>query len=324
MTAATEIAPGITVDSFLDGRVEALQHAKGHHRAGLEAVLLAVSLDSRLTGTVADLGAGVAGQMAADYPDAILGSHTGGTNPWIGPQIPDDLTAEEQAFVANVQAWNQTEMAYAMLQASKPQTLAVGLTDSPAGLLAWIGEKMHRWTDHDGDLFAVIDRDTVLTNATIYWMTGTLNSSIRLYAEAVRSQSWAMPQVPVGYLMPDGDFFPTPRSWIERQGPVGHWTTLDRGGHFLELERPQAVADDLRAFFGPLAGRPAALVAEVFADYGRAASFDRELVLRFAGMEIMRRLLGVAQLPFAADLARKQALLAVSRELVLRPASFGD
>ncbi|SDB29014.1 tRNA1(Val) (adenine(37)-N6)-methyltransferase [Bauldia litoralis] len=59
MTAATEIAPGITVDSFLDGRVEALQHARGHHRAGLEAVLLAVSLDSRLTGTVADLGAGV-------------------------------------------------------------------------------------------------------------------------------------------------------------------------------------------------------------------------------------------------------------------------
>ena len=79
---------------------------------------------------------------------------------------------------------------------------------------------------------------------------------MRLYAEAVRAQGgWTMPQVPVGYLMPDNDMFRTPRSWIERQGPVAHWTVAAKGGHFMEWEQPQVVADDLRLFFGALRQR---------------------------------------------------------------------
>jgi pimeloyl-ACP methyl ester carboxylesterase len=200
-----------------------------------------------------DLGAGVAAAMVLAYPDAIIGSHTGGTNPYLQQPLPDDLSEEEQVFVQNAQTWTFTEMAYAFLHSSKPQTLAYALNDSPAGLASWILEKFYRWVDHDGDLYSVISRDALLTNLTIYWATGTINASMRLYYEAARAEGgWGVPQVPVGYLMPLNDFFPTPRSWIERQGPVAHWTETAVGGHFLEWEQPAIVAGDLQAFFSGL------------------------------------------------------------------------
>jgi pimeloyl-ACP methyl ester carboxylesterase len=200
-----------------------------------------------------DLGAGVAAMMAGRYGEAMIGSYTGGTNPYLQGPIPDNLSEDEQAFVQNAQMWMQQEMAYAMLHSSKPQTVAVALNDSPAGLASWVVEKFWRWTDNDGTIESAIDRDGLLTNLTIYWATQTIGPSMRLYAEAARAQDgWAMPQVPVGYLMPSKDLFKTPRSWIERQGPVGHWTVSEEGGHFMEWEQPQIVADDLRTFFGSL------------------------------------------------------------------------
>lgn len=183
----------------------------------------------------------------------LSGRTRGGTNPFLQGPIPADLSEEEQVFVQNAQNWMQQEMAYAMLHSSKPQTVAVGLNDSPAGLASWIVEKFWRWTDNDGTIESVIDRDALLTNLTIYWATETINPSMRLYAEAARAQDgWAMPLVPVGYLMPKNDLFETPKSRIERQGPVGHWTESEKGGHFMEWEQPQIVADDLRLFFGTL------------------------------------------------------------------------
>ncbi len=200
-----------------------------------------------------DLGAGVASTMALAYPDAIIGSHTGGTNPYLQQPLPADLSEEEQAFVQNAQNWTFTEMAYAFLHSSKPQTISYALNDSPAGLASWFLEKFETWVDHDGDLYSVISRDDLLTNLTIYWATGTINSSMRLYYEAARAEGgWGVPEIPIGYLMPVNDFFPTPRSWIERQGRVDHWTETERGGHFMEWEQPQIVADDLRAFFSGL------------------------------------------------------------------------
>ncbi len=200
-----------------------------------------------------DLGAGVAASMAANFPASIIGSHTGGTNPWLQGEIPKDLTADEKTFVAAAQAWMQQEMAYAQLHSTKPQTLAVGLNDSPAGLASWVVEKFQKWTDNGGTIESVIARDALLTNLTIYWVTQTIGSSMRLYYEAVRDQGgWAQPKAPVGYLMPKHDMFPTPRSWIERQGPVIHWTETENGGHFLEWEQPAIVANDLRSFFGKL------------------------------------------------------------------------
>ncbi len=232
-------APGMSPAAMAPLMHRLMTEALGYDRYGLRS---------------SDLGAGVAAAMALAYPEAVIGSHTGGTNPYLQHPLPEDLSAEEQAFVQAAQDWQFTEMAYAFLHASKPQTLAFALNDSPAGLASWMLEKFHRWVDHDGDLYAAISRDALLTNLTIYWATGTIHSSMRLYYEAARAQGgWGVPQVPVGYLMPANDFFPTPRSWIERQGPVAHWTETDKGGHFMEWEQPEIVAQDLRTFFGAIA-----------------------------------------------------------------------
>lgn len=199
-----------------------------------------------------DLGAGVATAMAVNVPEAVIGSHTGGTNPFLPPDLPTDLTPEEEQHVADAQAWAATEMAYLQVHATRPDTLGVALNDSPAGLAAWISEKFWRWSDNEGRIEDAIDRDAFLTNLTIYWATETITPSMRLYLESFRNPSWGQPSIPVGYLMPTNDLFPTPRSWIERQGPVGHWTETDTGGHFMEWEEPGLVAADLRAFFGSL------------------------------------------------------------------------
>jgi pimeloyl-ACP methyl ester carboxylesterase len=148
------------------------------------------------------------------------------------------------------------EMAYAMEQSSKPQTLAFGLNDSPAGLAAWIGEKFRRWSDCDGDIETRFRKGELLTNLTIYWATETIGSSMRLYYETVRQLSDPGQQgggaVPNAMLMSSKDMFPTPREWTERSACIDRWTEIDRGGHFLEWEEPELVADDIRAFFRDL------------------------------------------------------------------------
>lgn len=197
-----------------------------------------------------DLGAGVLQQLALNHPDKLIGLHLSGTNPYLG-WIPDDLDEDEQRFVADAQRWNQTEMAYAQEHASKPQTLAAALNDSPAGLAAWILEKFRAWSDCDGDLDSVYRRTDLLTNLTIYWATQTIGSSIRLYYETAHSSTanYGRVEVPTGMAMSGADMFPTPRAWVERQYNVTHWTDLPRGGHFLEWEAPDLIATDLHAFF---------------------------------------------------------------------------
>ena len=230
-------APGMSVGPMAELFHSLMTETLGYERYGVRS---------------SDLGAGVSSQLALLAPDALIGVHTGGTNPYIG-EVPPDLSPAEEQFVADAQAWMQGEMAYAMLHATKPQTLAVGLNDSPAGLASWIVEKFWRWGDHGGDLEGVFGRDALLTNLTIYWATETINSSIRLYYETVRNPGrWGASQVPTAMLMSPKDMFATPREWAERQGRVDRWTEIDRGGHFLEWEQPALVAADLRAFFGTL------------------------------------------------------------------------
>lgn len=199
-----------------------------------------------------DLGAGVTSQLALNHAESLIGVHTGGTNPYLG-EVPEGLSAAEEAFVANAQQWTQTEMAYAMQQSSKPQTLAYGLNDSPAGLAGWIVEKFWRWSDHGGDLEAVFAKDDLLTNLTIYWATETIGSSMRLYDETARDPViYGRAEVPTAMLMSPKDLFATPREWVERTSRIDRWTEIDRGGHFLEWEVPELVAGDLRAFYRPL------------------------------------------------------------------------
>jgi pimeloyl-ACP methyl ester carboxylesterase len=203
----------------------------------------------RFAGRGSDLGAGVLQQIALQSPDRLIGLHLSGTNPYIG-QVPEDLSSEETSFVERAQAWMQSEMAYAMLHFSKPDTVAVALNDSPAGLAAWILEKFHAWTKAD-DFVAHYGRDRLLANLTLYWTTGTIGSSMRLYYETVRDPGlWGRVEVPTAMLMTPHDMFPTPRAWAERSYNIQRWTEIDRGGHFLEWEEPAIVADDIFEWFG--------------------------------------------------------------------------
>lgn len=233
--------PGTDVAAIARIVVQVMEQL-GHPRFGVRA---------------SDLGAGVAQQLALAAPEHLVGLHLSGTNPYLG-WVPDDLSPAEEEFVRRARKWNATEMAYAMEHSTKPQTLAHALSDSPAGLAAWVLEKFHRWTD--GDLEEVYALDDLLTNLTIYWVTGTIGSSIRLYAETARSTSaaWGRVEVPTGMAMSGADMFPTPREWAERSYAVTSWTELPRGGHFLEWEVPELVARDVRAFFRELRTAPAA------------------------------------------------------------------
>ena len=221
--------------------------------ADLCAALMAGELGyARYAARGSDLGAGVLQQLALVHPDALIGLHLSGTNPYVG-QVPDDLTDAEKQFVANAQQWTMQEMAYAMEHSSKPQTLATGLNDSPAGLAAWLVEKFRRWSDCDGAIETRFSKDELLTNLTIYWATETINSSIRLYYETARHPgNWGRVEVPTGMLMSPKDMFPTPRAWAERSYRVERWTEIPRGGHFLEWEELELVVEDIRAFFRPL------------------------------------------------------------------------
>jgi pimeloyl-ACP methyl ester carboxylesterase len=201
-----------------------------------------------------DLGAGVLQQLALAQPERLVGLHTGGTNPWIGEDLPDDLSEAEQQFVVAARRWMATEMGYAMVQSTKPQTLAYALNDSPAGLAAWIVEKFRTWSDCDGDLNRAFSHDDLLTNLTIYWVTESIGSSMRLYYESARDPNarWGRVATPTAMAMPPKDMFPTPRAWSERSYNVVRWTELVRGGHFPEWEVPELLADDIRAFFRPM------------------------------------------------------------------------
>ena len=200
-----------------------------------------------------DLGLGVSRELALARPELLVGLHHSGTS-YIIRSVPDDISPAERAFLAEAQAFRQAEGAYAMLHSTKPQSLAAGLNDSPAGLAAWFVEKFRTWSDNDGDVESAFTKDELLTNLTIYWATETIGSSIRLYAERARFPSPNADKrvtVPTAVAVLPSDLVRQPREWDERQYDVQRWTVLPRGGHFGEWEVPDLLAEDIRAFFRP-------------------------------------------------------------------------
>jgi pimeloyl-ACP methyl ester carboxylesterase len=207
-----------------------------------------------------DFGAGVATHLALTEPDRIIGIHlsTPELDPYTGPGTPA-LTEEEAAYVAKVEAWSASERGYSAIQSTRPQTLGYGLTDSPAGLAAWILEKWRLWSDSGGDLDARFGRDTLLSLLTIFWATGSITSSMRDYYD----NRWYGPPigpddyvgVPTAMAVLDHGFVPegeVPRSWYERLYAIHRWTIFPRGGHFAAAEEPDLLAADIRAFFDDL------------------------------------------------------------------------
>jgi pimeloyl-ACP methyl ester carboxylesterase len=137
---------------------------------------------------------------------------------------------------------------------TKPQTAAAGLTDSPVGLAAWIVEKLRAWSDCDGDVERRFTKDEMLTNITLYWLTGTIGPSMRMYranAAIPPAQHARRVDVPSGFSLFPGDIVRPPRAWLERTANVVRVTEPARGGHFAPFEEPGLYAEELRAFFRP-------------------------------------------------------------------------
>lgn len=163
--------------------------------------------------------------------------------------------AERERTLASwrrTQQWDRDRAGYAAIQSTRPQTLAYGLTDSPVGQLAWIAEKFQEWTDPS----SVVDRDHLLTNVMIYWLTGTAGSSARIYYERAHAGYWGSPPEPSAAptalaVFPQDNFIPL-RHIAERTNNIVRWTEFDRGGHFAAMETPELLVADIRTFFRQL------------------------------------------------------------------------
>jgi len=201
-----------------------------------------------------DWGSSITRQLGLIDPEHVVGSHfsTLGTSPSGDPEELNLLTEREKSFLERGKIFQRQGSGYYMIQSSRPQTLAYGLTDSPAGLLAWIAEKFTEWTDPASK----IDRDQLLTNVSVYWFTNTANSAARIYAEFARTGGgWGRQEpstVPTGVAQFPFEIVPPIRRFAERTNNVVHWTEFEHGGHFAAMEQPDLLADDVKKFFAGL------------------------------------------------------------------------
>jgi epoxide hydrolase len=199
-----------------------------------------------------DTGALVSPELGRIDPEHLAGIHVNNLLTFPSGQL-HDLSDADQGRLKLMQRWQNEMAGYASIQSTRPQTLAYALTDSPAGQLAWIVEKFKEWTDPAAALPEdAVDRDRLLTDVSIYWLTATAGSSARLYYEGAKS--WGQPSepsaVPTGVAVFPMDI--TIRSIAESQHNIVHWTEFDRGGHFAAMEAPDLLVADVREFFRPL------------------------------------------------------------------------
>lgn len=194
-----------------------------------------------------DLGAGITTRLGLTHPQALAGIHVLAVAAPAGVD-PASVTAEEQAFLDAGARWDAEEGAYQHQQMTRPLTLAAGLSDSPAGLLAWLAEKYRAWTDRP------FSDDFVLTQASLYWFTGAIGTSFRPYHEFHRGfyPPLTRVQVPTAVAVFPKDLARPPRSWAERGYRVARYTVMPRGGHFAAYEEPALLGDDITAFFARL------------------------------------------------------------------------
>ena len=203
-----------------------------------------------------DIGAVISSWLSLDFPERVIGFHT--MMPTFPPPSFDEnqplMNEIEKTFKDIVDEWDQDEGGYNAIQTTRPQTLAYGLNDSPAGLMAWIVEKWRVWTDPNGNIEDYFSKDELLTNVMIYWATETANSSVRSYYERAHDSRSLAPndkiRVPTGVALSMESVQRAPREWVERRyTDIRHWTEFSTGGHFLAEENPELLAKDIREFF---------------------------------------------------------------------------
>jgi pimeloyl-ACP methyl ester carboxylesterase len=222
--------------------------------AGLWAELMTGLGYERFGAAGGDIGGGVSRYLALDHADRVLAVHRMDAGMPVFAGDRSELAPPERAFLDSAAAWAASEGAYAAMHRTKPQTAAVGLNDSPAALAAWIVEKLRAWSDCDGDVERCFTRDEILTNVTIYWLTGTIGSAMRMYSvngAIPPAQHARRVEVPSGFTLFPGDLVRPPRAWLDRIANVTRVTEAPRGGHFAPFEQPELYAQELRDFFRP-------------------------------------------------------------------------
>ncbi|MDH6182406.1 pimeloyl-ACP methyl ester carboxylesterase [Microbacteriaceae bacterium SG_E_30_P1] len=219
--------------------------------AALWVRLMAAFGYERFTVAGGDIGSHVSRDLGLEHPERLIAIHRMDAGIPRHPD-PSQLTGDELALIQEAQAWIVSEGVYAQLHRTKPQTLAVGLSDSPAGLASWLVEKLRAWSDCGGDLESVYTKSEILDLLSTYWFTNTIDSSIRMY----RTNGAIDPEylvrhidVPSGFSVFAGEIIKPPRAWLDRVADVVSHREIDRGGHFAPYEVPELYAAEVRDFF---------------------------------------------------------------------------
>jgi microsomal epoxide hydrolase len=241
-----------------------LSFAPGQPRFGVEAIadcfaaLMGDVLGYRRFGAQGgDWGSFITARLGYAYPERLSGIHLNLIPVRRDPTMMSNPTLEESRFLDELQLWLKEETGYQWIQGTRPQTLAFALTDSPAGLAAWIVEKFRAWSDCGGDIEAVFARDHLLANISLYWFTGAIGSSFWPYYARTHGP-WPIPAgevvtVPTGYCEFPREILRPPRSVAERTFTnLQRWSVMERGGHFAAMEQPDTLAREVREFFRPL------------------------------------------------------------------------
>ncbi len=226
-----------------------------------------------------DEGAFLGPEMGRVDPQHVVGVHVNAL-----VQIPSVaqillglvvFTRAERKRLARFKHYGDDMMGYMQIQSTRPNTLAYGLTDSPAGHLAWIVEKFKEWVDPVAQLPEdAIDRERILTNVSVNWFTATAGSSANLYYESLHdpdaTKRKRRNRVPTGVAVSLTQDV-TIRRWAQRENNIVQWTEFDHGGHFAALEVPTFLIADMRKFFRKVL-RPASASAR-----SRRTAFPRTL-----------------------------------------------
>ena len=226
--------------------------------AGALAELMARLGYERYGAQGGDFGAFVAPDLGRVDPGHVIGVHVNAATMGFIPfgDIPEQdlatFSPAEKERAQRLQGFLAEGNGYFQIQATRPQTLSYGLTDSPAGQLAWIVEKFKEWTNTGHALPEdAIPRDEILADVSVYWFTGTAGSTANLYYESMHSGDWPTPpQVPTGVAVFAEDI--AIRRYAERANNIVHWSDFGTGGHFAALETPDLLVQDIRTFFASL------------------------------------------------------------------------